>query len=499
MRYVKGQEVETVYRHLGLGRPSYFRLLNEVLKAISVSLESESVRRPGSNQLPPRMHATPLVGREKEIKLLRDAFNSVASNQTGQVVTIAGQQGIGKTRLAQELGQWVREKGGLFLEGRWGKWDRAAPYSALTEALRKGLREVGAREESQIVGPYSKDLSRLFPDFFDTSHTQVESEQQSPEEKQHRLYEGVATLVEGMSRKQPLVILLNDLHLAPQMNLQLHIAERIEDCPVLIVYTYRKTELDERPALVSGMIELNHLRLVTDIHLAPLHEVETGKMIAYIFGDEVAGQLQAPTYVINKGNPFFLEEMLRYLVEKTAVRWENGRWRVVDTSRIRIPEAIKMLVHERVARLGDDMVDLLRQASVLGQEFSFAALSQAAGRTEDDLLGMLDQAMTADILTESPGTATAEGIGFTEEHVREVIYESIPSIRRRRYHQRAGQALRSLFPDRLEELAYHFTHGTDAELGASYSFQAAERASSLFSWSRAIPLYQSALDLWEDL
>ena len=191
--------------------------------------------------------------------------------------------------------------------------------------------------------------------------------------------------------------------------------------------------------------------------------------------------------------------MLRYLIENNAVRWVHDHWEVLDATRVGIPESVKLLVQERVARLGEEVVSMLQQAALLGQEFSFAALSLMANRPEDELVATLDRAMAAGLLVDHTPSATEEQYRFREDHVREALYQGIPASRRRRYHLQAGQALNTLYPNRLEELAYHFTHGSDATLGATYSYQAAQRASSLFDWGRAIPLYQDALDLWEEL
>ncbi len=228
-------------------------------------------------------------------------------------------------------------------------------------------------------------------------------------------------------------------------------------------------------------------------------EAETGMMISHAFGTSTAAQLQAPIYAINRGNPFSVEEVLRYLVENKAVRRVEGRWEVLDITGLGIPESVKLLVQERVTRLGEDVVAMLQQASVLGQEFSFAALSPMANLPEDRLVAMIDHAMAAGLLVDHTQSPTDELYSFPEDHFREALYKIIPGARRRRYHLQAGQALSNLYPSRLGELAYHFTHGSDATLGAIYSYQAGEKSSSLFDWGRAIPLYQDALDLWEEL
>ena len=496
LRYIEGLDVRAVCRHLGCSRSDYYRQLEPGLRAVTAYLEADLIS--GSGPIPLLTSETPLVGREQELELLKAAYSAAASGEGGKVVMISGEQGIGKTRLAQELGKYVEHQGGLFLQGRWAAWE-GAPYGATVETLRRGLRQLDPEEVAAVVGPYGQDLARLFPELVQHPAGRPDDTLLSPEEQQLRLYEGVSSIIQNLSRKQPLVMFLDDLHLAQQMRLVLHISRRLEEYRLLIVYAYRDDELIERPVLVAGRNELVRSRLVTDIRLAPLTQAETGRIIAHAFGEAAAAQLQAPIYAINKGNPFFVEEMLRSMVENSAVRWMQDRWEVLDTTRVGIPESVKRLVQERVARLGEEVVAMLQQAALLGQEFSFAALSLMTDQPEDRLVAMLDQAMAAGFLVDRTITATEEQYCFREEHIQDVLYQSIPAARRRRYHLQAGQALNTLYPYRLDELAYHFTHGSDATLGATYSYQAAERASSLFHWGRAIPFYQDALDLWEEL
>ena len=499
LRYVEGLDVPAVCLHLGCSRSDYYRQLGRGVQTIAASLESELTS--GSGPMPFIMsvgYETPLVGREEELELLKAAYLAAASGVGGSIVMITGEQGVGKTRLAQELGRWVSLEGGLFLEGRWAAWEGAAPYGAIAESLRQSLRQLDAEKVAQLVGPYANDLSRLFPEVVQHPEHRNDATRRSPEEQELRLYEGVGTLVYNLSQQQPLVMFLDDLHLAPQMNLQLHVARRLKEYRLLIIYAYREDELLEHANLVAGRNELIRSRVVTEVRLTPLTESETGLMISHSFGTSAAAQLQAPIYAINRGNPFFVEEVLRFLVENKAVRRVEGRWEVLDITRLGIPESVKLLVQERVARLGEDVVAMLQQASVLGEEFSFAALSFMATLPEDRLVAMIDHALAASLLVDRTLSPTDELYSFQEDHFREALYETIPATRRRRYHLQAGHALRKLYPSRLEELAYHFTHGSDAALGATYSYQAAEKSNSLFNWGRAIPLYQDALDLWEE-
>ena len=487
LRYVEGLDILAVCQRLGCSRSDYYRQLRLGLQTIAAHLEADLMSGSEPTALLMSLgYQTPLVGREEELEWLKAAYTAAASGDGGRIVMITGEQGVGKTRLARELGRYVGQEGGLFLEGRWAAWEGAAPYGAVAESLRRGLRQLDPEEVALLVGPYGRDVARLFPDVVEHFDAGTDATQLSPEEQQLRLYEGVGTVVYNLSQKQPLVMFLDDLHLAAQMGLQLHIARRLKECRLLIVYAYREDELVERPGLVAGRLELIRSRLVTDIQLAPLTQAETGMMIAHALGNSAAAQLQAPTYSINRGNPFFVEEMLRYLIENKAVRRVQDRWEVLDITRVGIPESVKLLVQERVARLGEEVFTMLQQAAVQGQEFSFAALSHMADRPEEQLVAMLDQAMAASLVVDRTLSGTEEQYCFREDHVGEALYQSVPAARRRRYHLQAGHALNTLYPHRLEELAYHFAHGSDATMGATYSYQAAEKNSSLFNWGRAI-------------
>ena len=499
LRYVEGFEVPEVCNQIGCSRTDFYRQLNLGLNAITAFLRTElTPRTTAEPHLIGLGREMPLVGRKQELELMKAAYDAAASGAGGSIIMISGEQGIGKTRLAHELGHYAQKEGGIFLEGRWAAWEGKAPYGAVAEALRQGLRSLQTKDLDAMVGPYRRDLARLFPEIVEQTDAWSEDTELSPEEQQLRLYEGVSALVSDLCQMQPVVMFLDDLHLSPQMSIQLHIARRLREYRLIIVYAFREDELIEHPVLVAGRNELIRSRLVTDMRLSPLTEAETGMMIAHAFGDSAAAQLHAPVYAINKGNPFFIEELLRYLVENRAVRRVKDHWEVLNATRVGIPESVKLLIQERAARLGEEVSTVLQQAAVLGKEFSFAALSFMSSLAEDRLVELLDQGMAAGFLVDRTASTTEERYSFKEDHIREVLYQIIPAARRRRYHLQVGQALNALYPRRLDELAYHFTHGSDVDRGATYSHQAAERESSLFHWNRALPLYQDALDLWDE-
>ena len=165
LRYVEGFDVTAVCGQLGCSRANYFLHLKAGLRTIAAKLETELPSTVGPNDMLMGLRQrTTLVGREEEFDLLKAAFNASASGDGGRVVMIIGEQGIGKTRLAQELGKWVVDNDGLFLEGRWAAWEGAEPYGAVAEALRMGLRQLDMDQITQLAGHYRRDLARLFPE-----------------------------------------------------------------------------------------------------------------------------------------------------------------------------------------------------------------------------------------------------------------------------------------------------------------------------------------------
>ena len=200
-------------------------------------------------------------------------------------------------------------------------------------------------------------------------------------------------------------------------------------------------------------------------------------------------------YRRTRGNAFFTEEVLRSLVEKGAVRTGPMGWEVVDPDAIAIPDSMRLAVEDRIARLGEDARDVLVQAAVLGQEFSFLVLLKLTNRSEDDLLDLVERAQAARVLTDR-STAGEERYAFWDDQMQEVRYSGIPTARRRRYHLRAGGAIEAVYDDRLDdyldELARHFGQANEAEKSADYAMRAADRNSGLYQWTRAQRFYLQA-------
>ncbi|MBI3965600.1 MAG: AAA family ATPase, partial [Chloroflexi bacterium] len=435
-----------------------------------------------------------------ELEHLRALYHAVAAGQGGRLVLISGEPGVGKTRLGQEIGLYAWGQRGLFLEGTYSRAG-AASYGPWVDALRTSLRGLDREQLGPLVSVYGAELAPLFPEL-GAQFALPSPAVRPPEEQRRRLFDGLAELVTALSEQRPLVLLLNDLQWAPGLAPLIHLARRLGEIRALVLGTYREQEFKNQPGLVQDWSELNRGRLATQITLNPLSFDNTGRLITEYFGAEPAQQLSGLLYHRTRGNPFFLEEVFRSLTETGAVRAGPSGWEVADLSRVSVPESIKLVVEERVNRLGNSAREILIQAAVLGHEFSLPVLRTLTGEAEDVLFDTLDRAIAARLLLDV-SVATEERFTFVDDQVQEVLYGTITPLRRRRTHLRAGQALEVLYADRLdrhlEELAHHFLTGGDLPKALDYTLRAGERAYALSDWDQSTRYFETVLVALEQL
>lgn len=515
--YVEGLDVAKGCERLGVSRRQFFRDHRRGFEAVVSLLSEEAAPLVGSRDdldtgtadvpSPSSAFATdwrtrmPLVGRREEVAFLKAQYEAAAAGEGGRIILVSGEPGVGKTRLVQELGQYAWERGGVFLEGRYLR-EGTVPYAPWADALRMGLRGLTQPELAQAVGPYGADLAQALPELADAIGPFRSPPTLGPEERRLRLYDGIARLVVHLSQRRPLVILLDDLHWASGMTLLAHLGQSLGEARILLVGTYRDQEFKEQPTLLSGRDDLLRARQFMSLVLKPLDELETSEMVKHVLGPAVAERLGAAVFRTAGGNAFFVEEVLRSLVDSGAVQASGTGWDVVDPSGVRFPDSLKLAVDGRVARLGEAVRDVLVQAAVLGQTFSFPVLQSMTGLDVDTLTALLERALEARLVLDQ-STSTQERFAFADDQISEVLYGGLTSMRRRRLHRRAGEALELVCGDHLDEqieqLARHFTEGNDPEKGAAYSYQAGRKAEQLYAWAQSVQFYSSAAEIWERL
>jgi predicted ATPase len=205
-------------------------------------------------------------------------------------------------------------------------------------------------------------------------------------------------------------------------------------------------------------------------------------------------------YDKTEGNPFFVEEVLRSLVEEGAVYPVEKGWGVKDLSDVHVPRGIKDVLGKRLECLDEESCQVLSTAAVIGREFSFQVLSEVTGLGENELIDMIDKCLQARLVV-ARHILGEEVYAFADTQLRDVLYEGISPVRRRRQHIKVGEAVEKVYAkktdDYLEALAYHFLEGNDLSKAVDYAQKAGDKAARLFAWSQSRRYYETALKLME--
>jgi tetratricopeptide (TPR) repeat protein len=458
---------------------------------------------PAQSQRPPSPEprfAQPLVGREAELTALRQRVDSALRGE-GSVVFLTGEAGIGKTRLAGELRGYARGRGFLWLEGMYPK-EGGILSQALVEAIRSFLRTALPALLVKVVMPYAGELVRLVPELSERLGKIPAPPPLGPEEERLRLLETIAGFFTSISKEEPLVLFVDDVQWASSLDALQHLARKVPTEKLLVLGAYRDVELEESSTLSRTLLSMNRERLFHALALKRLSQSQVSQMVTQIVGEPASVSLSKIIYEKTEGNPFFVEETVRYLIEGGAVALGDKGWEVKDAALLQLPRSVKAVVSERLERLGEEAKTVLTWASMVGREFTLEELREVTGLEEEKLLDAIERALEARVVS-ARSSLSREAYGFVDNQTRDVLYEGISPVRRGRYHLRAGQALEKVHARRLEEhydaLTRHFIEGRDLQKAAEYSIKAGDRVAGIYAWERAISHYQTALELLEEI
>jgi len=464
----------------------------------------------GAVPLPGRLVFRPtvgVVGREAETATITDAYKRVASGEGREVLLVAGEAGLGKTTLVAEAARAGFDAGAVVLFGHCEE-DLATPYQLFAEAL--GHYVTHAPEEQLVahVAAYGSELARLVPALASRIPDLPPSKATDSDTERFLLFAAAVGLLTEASRQTPVVVVLDDLHWADKASLSLlrHLGAADASMRLLVVATYRDDELSQSHPLLDTLAALRRQSGVSWVELAGLDDTGVLAFLEAAAGqtlDDAGVGLAHAVYRETDGNPFFVSEVLRHLVETGAIsRDATGRW-IADASleQMGLPDSVRQVIGARVGRLGPDAGRVLSSAAVIGRDFDLDLLARATGTTEDDLLDILDAATTAALvreLVDAPGRYS-----FAHALIQHTLYEDLGPTRRARAHRHVGEALEALCGgrpgSRVGELARHWTSATqpaEATKAIAYSRQAGDAALAALAPADALGFYAQALDLY---
>jgi len=463
-----------------------------------------------------------LVGRDKELSELKSILDS-AFKGAGRLVLIEGEIGIGKTRLMREFGNYAKSKGAKFLYGRCSPND-TEPYSAFLEPLRyyfKVTKEMRNEELTQL----KKVLSEKHPELLDRfdvltnflTSGMLDGKSASNDERilgKERMFETIYQLIDNIASKNPLVLFLDDMHLADEstVNLMQYIARGTVESKVMLCVAYRSEELSQRrelgrgkikkmdAPLAAGITRMSRERIFVKMTINRLDKNSVYEMVNSIFGRPINTKFIDLIYEETKGNPFFIEEVIKSLVEEGKIDIDDENWdEKLNISTIEIPDSIRTTIETRIERLGEVDLSVIWHAAVISSEFKFSTLASVVNIDEEELVSSLDRLLFAKLIIEDP--EKEDYYAFHHPKIRDVCYDMIPSEKRADIHRRVGESLEKVSPDKLKdvafELAYHFYHGNVPEKAIHYLCAAGQMALNIYALEEAINYYSLALDVLE--
>jgi class 3 adenylate cyclase len=441
------------------------------------------------------------VGRAEELARLETRWKEAAAGSL-RVALIAGEPGIGKTRLAAELAATAHAQGAVVLAGRCDE-DLGMPFQPFVESLRQFVR--AAPEPVAQLGRFGGDLVRLLPELDETAAALPPPLRSDPETERYRLFDAVAAWLSSVSGDTPVLLVLDDLQWAskPTLLLLRHVTRSSEPMRLVVIGTFRDTELPTGHPLTELLADLRRQEGIERISLAGLDEGAVGEFLEAAAGHQLAEEEHNLVRAIHgetEGNPFFVGEVLRHLAETGGVARRDGRWTATAAvEELGIPEGVRDVIRRRLSRLSEAATRILSLGAVVGPEFELPVILDVTGLEEDAVLDGLEEARAARLLAEVPETNRNR---FSHALVRATLYDELTTARRMTLHRRVGEALEALhaghLDDYLPSLAHHYRAAGDAPRAVAYATQAGYRALTQLAHDEAVTFFSQALDLAED-
>jgi tetratricopeptide (TPR) repeat protein len=446
---------------------------------------------------------TVFVGRDSELRELLHRLDEAGAGR-GRLILLAGEPGIGKSRLADELATRAREQGRMVLWGRGWEDAGAPPYWPWVQALRTYLRNTPRDQVRTQMAYGAGDIAQILPEVRDIFPEVPTASASESDAARFQLFDSMARFLHDAARARRLLIVVDDLHAAdtPSIRFLRFLSTQLAEMPLLVVGTYRDMELTPEHPLTASLGELAREPITTILTLGGLGRRAVDRIIGATAGTRPSDRLVTAVWRETKGNPLFLAEAVRLLTAEGQLTDGAG----MEPLHLSVPASVREAIARRIDhQLSGPSARALELAAALGPEFSFEVLRRVGNYEVDDALDLIDEAVRAGLLVSVGGSLRK--FRFSHDLVRETVYDGLPPGRRVRLHQHVAEVLEELYaraPEaRLAEMAHHFFEASRGGEGGeelvsratAYARRAAEHAARSLAYEEAARLYRMALAL----
>jgi class 3 adenylate cyclase/tetratricopeptide (TPR) repeat protein len=440
------------------------------------------------------------VGRRHEQVTIAEArADAAAGRRRVVVVAIAGEPGIGKSRLAAEAAAVAWEGGDVVLHGACDE-ELAVPYRPWREALRHLIAHVGDDVLAAVGRRRLADLARVLPEIAERVPDLPDPVRSDAETERYLFYGAASALLAATTEVAPVLLVFDDLHWAdrPSLALLRHVVTAADVTRLVVLATYRPAEVDAGTPVSDLITSLHRDPGVDRISLWGLGDEEIVALVEAAAGHPLgsgAADLARALTRETGGNPFFAGEVLRHLAESgLGSRDGLGRWTAVDPDvEIRLPESVREVVTQRVARLGPTSESVLAMAAVAGATFDLDDVAAAAGVEAEEALAVLEQALRAGLLHDE----AVDTFAFAHALIQHTLYEQLGPTRRARAHRRLADVIEARAPARAGEIARHLgAAGAPSDLARAvrHAAEAGRQAMASLAPQDAVHWYALALE-----
>jgi class 3 adenylate cyclase/tetratricopeptide (TPR) repeat protein len=441
-----------------------------------------------------------LAGRDRELQRLGELLAKASIGQ-GRLVVVDGEPGIGKSRLIDEVRTVAHRQGFLTLMAQCYEEEGSVPYRPLVDLLEGALQVLPHHELTTVLAEGAAEFVKVMPNLRLVAPQIPKPAEMPPEQTRTYLFRAVREVVEQAGRQAPLLVTIDDLHWADPATLLFlqYLAAAIRSMPVLMITTYRDAAAEEQPTLAHALQEVIRRSRAERIHLRPLDTAAVGALLTSLSGrsppESVVRLIEAQT----DGNPLFVEEVYRQLVDQRAAFDKSGRWRS-DVAVVDVPASVRLMVGRRLERLTNNTRRIVELLATVGRSSTLSLLQSVSSPDPDTLLDALEEAQVACLVTLSR-TGADVTVRFVHELVRQTLLTRLTLLRRQRLHLTVARAIEKLHgpaAHHAAEIAYHLYQAgatADPRKTVEYLRLAAEQALKLTAFEDAVTRLKQALEL----